>query len=40
MMIAGYETYGQGEKVLALFQDMQETGIKPDYIKFMSMLCA
>lgn len=40
MMIAGYGTYGQGEEVLALFQNMQQTGIKPDYITFTSMLCA
>ncbi|XP_057873196.1 pentatricopeptide repeat-containing protein At1g11290, chloroplastic [Cryptomeria japonica] len=39
-MIAGYGTHGQGEDALALFQNMQQTSIKPDHITFTSVLCA
>eukprot|EP01018_Ginkgo_biloba_P012519 Gb_27057 [translate_table: standard] len=39
-MIAGYGLHGHGEDALALFSQMQQEGIKPDHITFVSVLSA
>eukprot|EP01018_Ginkgo_biloba_P030463 Gb_36435 [translate_table: standard] len=39
-MIVGYGMHGHGDKALILFEQMQETGMKPDQITFISVLCA
>eukprot|EP01018_Ginkgo_biloba_P037498 Gb_11389 [translate_table: standard] len=39
-MIAGYGIHGQGENALALFNTMQQTGMKPNHITFVSILSA
>eukprot|EP01018_Ginkgo_biloba_P018588 Gb_36614 [translate_table: standard] len=39
-MIAGYGMHGYGEDALALFSQMQETGMKPNHITFVSVLYA
>jgi pentatricopeptide repeat protein len=33
-MIAGYGMHGHGEDALALFSQMQQTGMKPNHITF------
>eukprot|EP01018_Ginkgo_biloba_P019271 Gb_14392 [translate_table: standard] len=40
VMIAGYGMHGHGEDALALFLQMQQKGIKPDHITFVSVLSA
>eukprot|EP01018_Ginkgo_biloba_P018799 Gb_11545 [translate_table: standard] len=39
-MIAGYGMHGHGEDALALFTQMQQKGMKPDHIIFISVLSA
>eukprot|EP01018_Ginkgo_biloba_P018851 Gb_21567 [translate_table: standard] len=39
-MIAGYGMHGHGEEALALFSQMQQTGLKPSHITFVSVLSA
>ncbi|KAJ7552760.1 hypothetical protein O6H91_06G069600 [Diphasiastrum complanatum] len=39
-MITGYVRYGQGEKALELFHQMQKEQVKPDSITFVSVLNA
>eukprot|EP01018_Ginkgo_biloba_P034140 Gb_28037 [translate_table: standard] len=39
-MISGYGMHGHGEDALALFSQMQRTGMKPDHITFVSVLSA
>eukprot|EP01018_Ginkgo_biloba_P019747 Gb_26049 [translate_table: standard] len=39
-IIAGYGMHGHGEDALALFSEMQETGMKPDHITFVCVLSA
>eukprot|EP01018_Ginkgo_biloba_P007785 Gb_19828 [translate_table: standard] len=39
-MIAGYGMHGHGEDALALFNQMQETDMKPNHITFVSVLSA
>eukprot|EP01018_Ginkgo_biloba_P029482 Gb_12585 [translate_table: standard] len=39
-MIDGYGMHGHGEDALALFSDMQQKGMKPDDITFVSVLTA
>eukprot|EP01018_Ginkgo_biloba_P011341 Gb_31474 [translate_table: standard] len=39
-MIAGYGMHGHGYEALALFTQMQEAGVKPDYITFICLLSA
>eukprot|EP01018_Ginkgo_biloba_P030286 Gb_21437 [translate_table: standard] len=39
-MIAGYGMHGHGEDALALFSQMQQTGLKPDHITFIGVLSA
>eukprot|EP01018_Ginkgo_biloba_P030434 Gb_10709 [translate_table: standard] len=40
VMIAGYGMHGQWEDALGLFLKMQQTGMKPNYITFVSVLSA
>eukprot|EP01018_Ginkgo_biloba_P036121 Gb_26526 [translate_table: standard] len=40
VMIAGYAMHGQGKDALALFNQMQEMGMKPNNITFTGVLCA
>eukprot|EP01018_Ginkgo_biloba_P036669 Gb_31699 [translate_table: standard] len=40
VMIAGYGLHGHGEDALALFVQMQQTGMKPDQITFVGVLSA
>eukprot|EP01018_Ginkgo_biloba_P037426 Gb_17091 [translate_table: standard] len=40
VMIAGYGMHGHGEDALGLFSQMQQTGMKPDHITFVSVLSA
>eukprot|EP01018_Ginkgo_biloba_P007317 Gb_00862 [translate_table: standard] len=37
-MIAGYSHHGHGEEALKLFQQMRQTGMKPDQFTFASLL--
>eukprot|EP01018_Ginkgo_biloba_P037425 Gb_17095 [translate_table: standard] len=39
-MIAGYGVHGHGEDAIALFSQMQQTGMKPDHITFVCVLSA
>eukprot|EP01018_Ginkgo_biloba_P020609 Gb_26571 [translate_table: standard] len=39
-MIAGYGMNGRGQDALALFNQMQQTGMKPNHITFVSVLSA
>lgn len=39
-MISGYATHGVGEKALALFDEMKNERIKPDWITFVGVLSA
>eukprot|EP01018_Ginkgo_biloba_P034179 Gb_33068 [translate_table: standard] len=39
-IIAGYGMHGQAEDALVLFSQMQQTGIQPDHITFVSVLSA
>eukprot|EP01018_Ginkgo_biloba_P030797 Gb_33210 [translate_table: standard] len=39
-MIAGYGMHGRGEDALALFSQMQQTGMKPDQVTFIGVLSA
>eukprot|EP01018_Ginkgo_biloba_P019722 Gb_21824 [translate_table: standard] len=39
-MIAGYGMHGHGEAALALFGQMQQTGVKPDQVTFVCLLSA
>eukprot|EP01018_Ginkgo_biloba_P026037 Gb_14324 [translate_table: standard] len=39
-MITGYGLHGMGEDALTLFMQMQQTGTKPTYITFVSVLSA
>eukprot|EP01018_Ginkgo_biloba_P021784 Gb_10478 [translate_table: standard] len=39
-MIDGYGMHGHGKDALELFSKMQQTGIKPDHITFLSVLSA
>eukprot|EP01018_Ginkgo_biloba_P018757 Gb_28582 [translate_table: standard] len=39
-LIAGYGMHGQGDKALALFLEMQQKGMKPNHITFISVLSA
>eukprot|EP01018_Ginkgo_biloba_P034366 Gb_06115 [translate_table: standard] len=39
-MIAGYAQHGEGQKVLQLFHQMQQAGMKPDHITFVGVLTA
>eukprot|EP01018_Ginkgo_biloba_P030030 Gb_09794 [translate_table: standard] len=39
-MISGYARHGHGEDALQLFCQMQQAGMKPDRITFVSVLCA
>eukprot|EP01018_Ginkgo_biloba_P006709 Gb_15874 [translate_table: standard] len=39
-MIAGYGIHGYGKDALALFSQMQQTGMKPNHITFISVLSA
>eukprot|EP01018_Ginkgo_biloba_P022755 Gb_12759 [translate_table: standard] len=40
VMIAGYAMHGHGEKALELFIQMQQVGLRPDYITFIGILSA
>jgi pentatricopeptide repeat protein len=40
VMIAGYGMHGHGDTALSLFSQMQQTGMKPDHITFVSVLSA
>ncbi|KAF5201537.1 Pentatricopeptide repeat-containing protein [Thalictrum thalictroides] len=39
-IIAGHGIHGHGEKSLYLFEQMQEEGVKPDHVTFVSVLSA
>eukprot|EP01018_Ginkgo_biloba_P032595 Gb_24515 [translate_table: standard] len=39
-MIAGFAQHGNGAKALQLFEQMQQTGMKPDHITFIGVLSA
>eukprot|EP01018_Ginkgo_biloba_P019749 Gb_26057 [translate_table: standard] len=39
-IIKGYAQHGYGEEALQLFTEMQQTGMKPDCITFVGVLCA
>ncbi|XP_010916602.1 pentatricopeptide repeat-containing protein At4g33990 [Elaeis guineensis] len=39
-IIAGHGVHGHGDKVLRLFSDMQQEGVKPDHVTFVSLLAA
>eukprot|EP01018_Ginkgo_biloba_P020119 Gb_16017 [translate_table: standard] len=39
-MITGYGMHGHGEEAIAVFSQMQQTGLKPDYITFIGVLSA
>jgi pentatricopeptide repeat protein len=39
-MIAGYGMHGHGEDAIALFSQMEQTGVKPDHVTFTHVLCA
>eukprot|EP01018_Ginkgo_biloba_P018986 Gb_02562 [translate_table: standard] len=39
-IIAGYAMHGYGEETLALLSEMQQAGMKPDYITFTAVLSA
>ncbi|KAL5728989.1 hypothetical protein ACHQM5_002005 [Ranunculus cassubicifolius] len=39
-IIAGHGIHGHGEKCLKLFEKMQEEGVKPDHVTFVSVLSA
>eukprot|EP01018_Ginkgo_biloba_P037440 Gb_29880 [translate_table: standard] len=40
VMIAGYGMHGQGKDALALFSQMQQTGLRPNHITFVCVLSA
>eukprot|EP01018_Ginkgo_biloba_P028506 Gb_30190 [translate_table: standard] len=40
VMIAGYGMHGQGKTAITLFNEMQQVGMKPDHITFVSVLSA
>eukprot|EP01018_Ginkgo_biloba_P030203 Gb_04430 [translate_table: standard] len=39
-MIAGYGMHGHGEDALSLFDQMQQSGVKPDHVTFIAVLLA
>ncbi|KAH9301975.1 hypothetical protein KI387_013558 [Taxus chinensis] len=39
-MIAGYGMHGHGKDALVLFSQMQQVGLKPDYVTFIEVLSA
>jgi pentatricopeptide repeat protein len=39
-MIVGCAQHGRGEKALQLFEQMQQTGMKPDHVSFIGVLSA
>lgn len=39
-IISGHGIHGHGEKALYLFAEMQEEGVKPDHVTFVSLLSA
>ncbi|KAF9606370.1 hypothetical protein IFM89_025038 [Coptis chinensis] len=39
-IISGHGIHGQGEKSLSLFGEMEEEGVKPDHVTFVSLLSA
>eukprot|EP01018_Ginkgo_biloba_P026598 Gb_12372 [translate_table: standard] len=39
-MIAGYGMHGHGEEALELFNEMQQTGLRPNHITFVCLLSA
>ncbi|KAH9287895.1 hypothetical protein KI387_032012 [Taxus chinensis] len=40
VMMVGYGVHGHGEEAIALFEQMQQEGMKPDQISFIAVLCA
>ncbi len=39
-MIFGHVKYGQGQKALELFQQVQQEGVEPDSVTFVGVLNA
>ncbi|CAI9287251.1 unnamed protein product [Lactuca saligna] len=40
IVIGGYGSHGEGEKALKMFSEFLETGIQPNHVTFLSVLCA